>query len=71
MFRLLKFHVVVAFFATVNQVVLGYSLPVQNRGIEQHHAGNKKGAVASESAVCSQIGVDLISKGGNAADAVG
>lgn len=28
------------------------------------------GAVASESAVCSHVGVDLIEKGGNAADAV-
>ena len=28
------------------------------------------GAVASESAVCSHIGTDLLEKGGNAADAV-
>lgn len=31
---------------------------------------DKLGAVASESAVCSKIGVDLLKKGGNAADAV-
>ena len=31
----------------------------------------KLGAVASESAVCSHIGTNLIKKGGNAADAVG
>ena len=31
---------------------------------------DKLGAVASESAVCSRIGVDLIENGGNAADAV-
>lgn len=31
---------------------------------------NKLGAVASESAVCSKIGVELIELGGNAADAV-
>jgi gamma-glutamyltranspeptidase / glutathione hydrolase len=29
------------------------------------------GAVASESNICSQIGIDLLKKGGNAADAVG
>jgi len=28
------------------------------------------GAVASESSICSQIGIDLISNGGNAADAL-
>ena len=37
----------------------------------QHEASNSSGAVASESAVCSKIGIDLIKKGGNAADAVG
>ena len=31
---------------------------------------HEKGAVASESAVCSRVGVDLIKEGGNAADAV-
>ena len=30
----------------------------------------KLGAVASESAVCSHIGTELLEKGGNAADAV-
>lgn len=38
---------------------------------EQHHeARDKKGAVASESSVCSKIGIDLLKKGGNAADAL-
>lgn len=32
--------------------------------------GDKLGAVASESSVCSNIGIDLLGKGGNAADAV-
>lgn len=32
---------------------------------------DQKGAVASESAVCSRIGTGLINDGGNAADAVG
>lgn len=34
----------------------------------QHSKGGK-GAVASESRVCSQIGIDLLERGGNAADA--
>ncbi|KAL9034959.1 MAG: hypothetical protein Q9214_006807, partial [Letrouitia sp. 1 TL-2023] len=35
----------------------------------QYHESNRLGATASESAVCSRIGVDLIKNGGNAADA--
>ena len=31
----------------------------------------KLGAVASENKICSQIGIDLLKVGGNAADAVG
>jgi gamma-glutamyltranspeptidase/glutathione hydrolase len=31
---------------------------------------DKTGAVASESAVCSRIGIDLLRQGGNAADAM-
>jgi gamma-glutamyltranspeptidase / glutathione hydrolase len=30
----------------------------------------KKGAVASESSVCSKIGIQMLEKGGNAADAL-
>ena len=41
------------------------------RGGEQYEVKDKLGAVASESAVCTQIGIDLIKDGGNAADAVG
>lgn len=34
-------------------------------------AGDQKlGAVATESSVCSQIGIDILREGGNAADAV-
>jgi gamma-glutamyltranspeptidase/glutathione hydrolase len=33
-------------------------------------APGKLGAVASESSICSQHGVDILKKGGNAADAV-
>ncbi|KAI5860412.1 gamma-glutamyltranspeptidase [Durotheca rogersii] len=32
-------------------------------------AGGRRGAVASESRVCSQIGIDLLAQGGNAVDA--
>ncbi len=44
--------------------------PVLKRGGEHHEAKDKRGAVASESTVCSHIGIDLIKDGGNAADAV-
>ena len=37
---------------------------------QQHEVQDKLGAVASESSVCSQIGVGLIKEGGNAADAL-
>ena len=44
--------------------------PAHKRGGEQYEAKDKRGAVASESSVCSHIGIDLIKDGGNAADAV-
>lgn len=34
------------------------------------HSKNKLGAVASESSVCSEIGINTLKKGGNAADAL-
>lgn len=36
----------------------------------QQKSHNRLGAVASENKVCSQIGIDLLKAGGNAADAV-
>lgn len=36
----------------------------------QYHKKDDHGAVASEVGVCSQIGIDFLKKGGNAADAV-
>ena len=57
-------------FINCSHTVLGHALPVAKREPEQYHESDKKGAVASESAVCSKIGVDLIRIGGNAADAV-
>ena len=44
--------------------------PALKRGGEHHEVKDKRGAVASESTVCSHIGIDLIKDGGNAADAV-
>ena len=38
--------------------------------IRQNNAPGMRGAVASESKICSEIGIDLLQKGGNAADAV-
>lgn len=36
----------------------------------QQYAPGHLGAVASESSICSNIGIDLLRQGGNAADAV-
>ena len=35
---------------------------------DPHH--NKLGAVASESSICSNIGIDILKQGGNAADSL-
>ncbi|KAL8682876.1 MAG: hypothetical protein Q9186_001122 [Xanthomendoza sp. 1 TL-2023] len=40
------------------------------RDVAQHQESNKLGAAASESTVCSRIGVNLLKDGGNAADAM-
>ena len=42
----------------------------QPRSTSQYEETDKLGAVASESSVCSRIGVDLIKAGGSAADAL-
>ena len=42
----------------------------QPRSTTQYEENDKLGAVASESSVCSRIGVDLIKAGGSAADAL-
>lgn len=51
---------------------LGVSIPShsQKRHTSQYEENDKLGAVASESSVCSRIGVDLIKAGGSAADAL-
>lgn len=56
----------------VSQALCGSRLPqaLAKRAPAQHHESNKLGATASESAVCSPIGVNLLKDGGNAADAL-
>lgn len=46
----------------------GYAIPAHEA--ERHSAKSDNGAVASESAICSNIGIELLKKGGNAADAM-
>lgn len=52
---------------------LGVPIPESGHriGVRHYQENDKLGAVASESSICSRIGVDLIKAGGNAADAVG
>ena len=38
--------------------------------VYQSYAPGTRGAVSSESSICSEIGLDLLRQGGNAADAV-
>lgn len=58
--------------AVLGQPTAGFSVPRSDYrlGVRQYQENDKLGAVASESSVCSQIGVGLIKAGGNAADAV-
>lgn len=63
--------------ASLAQLALGWVPPSAlahkrggGRGSEQYEVKDKRGAVASESSVCSNIGIGLIKDGGNAADAV-
>lgn len=60
-------------FALLGHRALGYSNPTLSKRheVRQYQENDTLGAVASESSVCSRIGVDLIKAGGNAADAVG
>lgn len=45
-----------------------YALPTFSELVERQ-ASNNRGAVASESDICSRIGIQIIENGGNAADA--
>jgi gamma-glutamyltranspeptidase / glutathione hydrolase len=53
----------------VSQVALANPLPKAANYAPQY-APDHLGAVASESSICSEIGIDLLKQGGNAADAV-
>ena len=64
----MMFYVSSLVLALLAQLVL--ALPPTRRSGQQHEEKDQLGAVASESSVCSRIGVDLIKDGGNAADAV-
>ena len=55
---------------TVTRLVLVVSLPNQQKPLLGPHPSQTHGAVASENGVCSQIGIDLLRAGGNAADAL-
>ena len=52
-----------AFALAATQIALSNLAP-------QKYGNGKLGAVASESKICSQIGINLLKSGGNAADAV-
>ncbi|KAI8956942.1 gamma-glutamyltranspeptidase [Daldinia sp. FL1419] len=43
--------------------------PAEQIVLHQQSVSGKRGAVASESKICSQIGIDLLDQGGNAVDA--
>ena len=65
-------HSYLALALALGQSALGWAFPASGykRSSDQHELKDRLGAVASESSVCSKIGVDLIKDGGNAADAV-
>ncbi|KAL8999133.1 MAG: hypothetical protein Q9169_001912 [Polycauliona sp. 2 TL-2023] len=63
------FHPVSTLLALLPSLACGGTLPrLDKRDIAQE--SNRLGATASESAVCSRIGVNLLQDGGNAADAM-
>ena len=53
----------------VSQITLANPLPKAD-DYSPHYAPDRLGAVASESSICSNIGIELLKQGGNAADAV-
>lgn len=48
---------------------LAFSVAIDERQVIDK-VGNKLGAIASESSECSEIGISMLKKGGNAADAM-
>lgn len=51
-------------------IKLGFPATARKRVSEQLEVKDKSGPVAPESAVCSNIGINLVKDGGNAADTV-
>jgi len=51
-------------------VLLGFGLTAVAWANSKSSCDQELGAVASESSVCSAIGIDILKEGGNAADAV-
>lgn len=49
--------------------VRGYALPISS-GLVERQASAHLGAVASESDICSRIGINILENGGNAADSL-
>ncbi len=57
-------------FATLLFLALGIATKGTWANLDPVCDDAKLGAVASESSVCSQIGIDVLKEGGNGADAV-
>ena len=58
----------------ISMYVVTYTVWIPFAGKAKGHSGTeaaKLGAVASESSICSGIGMEMLKMGGNAADAVG
>ncbi|KAK3315100.1 gamma-glutamyltranspeptidase [Apodospora peruviana] len=58
----------ICWLSMLSRLGLGAAAPIQN--VMMAGAGGSKGAVASESFICSRIGVNMIEMGGTAADAM-
>lgn len=69
---LCTFLITIAVLLVPWQHVLADPFPGQPtlRDDSKDYLQDQLGAVASESDICSQIGIDLLNEGGNAADAV-
>ncbi len=70
MLSLWSSFVTLAVGGVVSQALVG-DLQVEGGSMVQKYAPDQRGAVASENYICSNIGVELLERGGNAADAVG
>ncbi|CAG8927634.1 unnamed protein product [Penicillium salamii] len=67
---ILSLFLVVTYLPTANTSPLELSESHNGQELRTETAPGKLGAIASESAICSRHGVDILKKGGNAADAL-